>query len=65
MTDETRYLYYPNVTRSVFAEEHYRNGRLQDPDDGRPAMRVYHSDGSVKGEWHYHNGQEKKIYPKQ
>jgi len=38
------------------AEYYLRNGRLQDPDDGRPAEVNYRPDGSVAVESHYRDG---------
>jgi len=45
--------YYPDGT--VWSEEHYSDGRLQDP-DGRPAVVGYYPDGTVRYADHYRNG---------
>jgi len=37
-------------------ERYRRDGRLHDPDDGRPAVVVYRTNGIVEYEEHYRNG---------
>jgi len=38
-------------------ESYYHYGHLHDPDDGRPAVVGYRTDGTVEYEEHYRNGQ--------
>lgn len=39
----------------LVSEYRYRDGQLNDPPDGSPAVRVYRSDASLESEHHYHS----------
>jgi len=59
------YWFYPNG--SIKWEEHYRNGKLNDPSPDIPAIKGFYPNGSIKWEVHYLNGEfiSQKYYPKE
>ena len=48
------YKFYPDG--SIAREEHYRNGKLNDPSPDIPAAKGFYPDGSIEWEEHYLNG---------